>query len=83
MDCRGLLAVESGDVVYSTGTTYLSVAEVICHTGYELQGSPFRVCKEDTNWAGNTPLCQSRFSTLLGILYVFYNAYYVLKIRGC
>ena len=68
VDCRGLLAVESGDVVYSTGTTYLSVAEVICHTGYELQGSPFRVCQENTNWAGNTPVCQSRFSIPVSIL---------------
>ena len=61
MDCRGLLAIKDADVIYSTGTTYLSVAEVTCHSGYQLNVSPFLVCQANGNWDGFTKECQSTY----------------------
>ena len=58
VDCRGLNAVRNGDIIFSTGTTYTSVAQVTCHEGYELVGSSVRVCLDNGEWAGNPPICR-------------------------
>ena len=58
VDCRDLNAVMNGDLIYSTGTTYTSVAEITCHEGYELIGSSVRVCQDNGEWAGAAPICR-------------------------
>ena len=63
VDCRGLNAVRNGDIIFSTGTTYTSVAEVTCHEGYELVGSSVRVCLDNGEWAGNPPICRGKIAS--------------------
>ena len=58
MNCQGENAVRNGDLIYSAGTTYTSVAEITCHEGYELIGSSVRVCQDNGEWAGDPPICR-------------------------
>ena len=53
----GELALDDGSVVYSSGTTYNSVATYSCDEGYELVGDTTRQCGADGQWTGAKPQC--------------------------
>lgn len=44
-------------VVITNSTTYLSVAEYQCYTGYEIYGEKYRMCDHHGWWTGFTPTC--------------------------
>ena len=63
VDCRGLRAIVNGDIVFINSTTYGSLAEVTCHTGYELVGN-VSVCLASGDWDGEPPICRGEHMTL-------------------
>ncbi len=60
VDCGSLNDPTDGRVQLTT-TTYNSMAEYACNTGYNLNGSSIRTCREDGEWSGNQPTCQSKW----------------------
>lgn len=40
--------------------TYHSRVTYHCHQGYELLGSPYRVCSASGEWSGSIPICQRK-----------------------
>lgn len=44
-----------------TGTTYGSLAVVVCQTNYAIKtGSPMRMCGTTGTWSGTAPECKGR-----------------------
>ncbi|XP_040279725.1 sushi repeat-containing protein SRPX isoform X1 [Bufo bufo] len=56
--CAKLNAPENGYVKCSgAGDNYGSTCDYFCMGGYELQGSPARVCQFNSEWSGSEPTC--------------------------
>ncbi|XP_062506561.1 uncharacterized protein LOC134183112 isoform X2 [Corticium candelabrum] len=52
------LNVDHGEVSLSeSGPIPAAIANITCHNGYILQGSPSRTCQEDHQWSGNESHC--------------------------
>ena len=62
------LALASGSVDTSRGTTYQSVAVYQCDEGYTLQGQTIAACLENGTWSGPTPTCAREWTTQLGLV---------------
>lgn len=56
-DCGALVDPADGSVVYTSGTTYQSVATFSCVTGYTLIGDATRTCQADQLWGNSDPTC--------------------------
>lgn len=56
--CGKLNAPENGYMKCSSdGDNYGATCEFSCIGGYELQGSPARVCQSNLAWSGTEPTC--------------------------
>ena len=58
VDCEILTDPNNGDVMFTT-TTYLSIANYTCDTGYNLVGVNQRTCTAAGTWSDGEPTCQS------------------------
>ena len=56
VDCGALESPEFGDVNINE-TTFGSIANYSCQTGYVLNGTSERVCEEDGQWTDLMPQC--------------------------
>ena len=56
IDCGALGDPENGVVSLST-TTYNSVANYCCNTGYTLTGNESRICLDAGHWSDSEPTC--------------------------
>ena len=56
-DCGTLTSPENGNITYSSGTTYMSVASFSCNPGYTKASTVTRTCMADKNWSNATPNC--------------------------
>ncbi|XP_068919579.1 sushi repeat-containing protein SRPX isoform X2 [Petaurus breviceps papuanus] len=58
--CNKLHAPENGYIKCSSdGNNYGATCEFSCIGGYELQGSPARVCQSNLAWSGTDPTCKA------------------------
>lgn len=56
--CGKLNAPENGYIKCSgDGDNYGATCEFSCIGGYDLQGSPARVCQYNLGWSGTDPTC--------------------------
>uniref|UniRef100_A0A8I6AAL5 Sushi repeat-containing protein SRPX n=1 Tax=Rattus norvegicus TaxID=10116 RepID=A0A8I6AAL5_RAT len=63
--CGKLNAPENGYMKCSSdGDNYGATCEFSCIGGYELQGSPARVCQSNLAWSGTEPSCAGSFRCL-------------------
>ena len=58
VDCGALTAPDNGQVSAAT-TTYTSIADYTCITGYNLVGVNQRNCTAAGPWTDGEPTCQS------------------------
>ena len=58
VDCEILTDPNNGDVMLTT-TTYLSIANYSCDTGYNLVGVDQRICTSAGTWSDGEPTCES------------------------
>ena len=56
IDCGTLEDPENGNIAIST-TTYNSVANYSCNTGYTLRGDMSQTCLDTGIWSGSEPNC--------------------------
>lgn len=63
-DCGDLSRPDNGDYTL-TGTFFEDDVTYTCDAGYELNGSPYRVCQFDGTWSGNDPSCTRKSKVLL------------------
>ena len=64
VDCQGLAAIKNGAIYYNTGkTTYSTIAQYTCNTGYNLIGSESRICQSDGTWNSTDPSCIGNHNT--------------------
>ena len=61
VDCGALTHPLSGQVNISSGTTYNQVAIYSCDTGYNLVGSPSRICQANGMWSSTAPSCECEY----------------------
>ena len=59
IDC-GQLTPPMNGFLFLNGTSFESVAEYSCETGYDLIGEESRVCTNYSTWSGEDPICQSK-----------------------
>ncbi|XP_069492653.1 sushi repeat-containing protein SRPX isoform X1 [Ambystoma mexicanum] len=58
--CSKLIAPENGYIKCSgDGNNYGATCDFSCVAGYDLQGSPARVCQSNLAWSGQEPTCTS------------------------
>ena len=74
IDCGSLGNPENGMVSVST-TTYNSVANYSCNTGYNLTGEMSRTCLDTGLWSGSEPTCTGKTQHSLKID-LFTNNYF-------
>ena len=55
--CDRLFRPFWGEVYFSNGFNYSSVATYSCGVGQTLVGQETRVCQENGTWSGDAPLC--------------------------
>lgn len=58
--CSELSEIPNGDVT-RTGLSVGSVATYICISGFQLVGSPTRLCGDDATWSGGEPFCRRKY----------------------
>ena len=58
VDCGALTDPDNGQVSATT-TTYDSIADYTCNTGYNLVGVNERICTAAGTWTDGEPTCQS------------------------
>ena len=65
-ECSSLTSPANGNITYSSGTTYLSVASFSCNPGYTKSSTATRTCMADTHWSNANPNCiiNGKFPTL-------------------
>ena len=56
-DCGPLTSIDNGNIAYSSGTTYLSVASFSCNPGYTKSSIITRTCMANKTWSNDTPHC--------------------------
>ena len=56
-DCGSLTSIDNGNIAYSSGTTYLSVASFSCNPGYTISSIITRTCMANETWSNDTPHC--------------------------
>ena len=68
IDCGDLEDPPNGTVSFST-TTYNSVANYSCITGYALTGNSSRTCLDLGTWSDSQPTCSGKYFgyTLYGV----------------
>ena len=59
IDCYSLPDIENGNLMYSYGTVFDSIAVYYCDLGYALNGSDVRYCQVNGEWNGTEPACRS------------------------
>lgn len=57
IDCGDLESPDNGMVDLSNGTTFGSQAVYTCNDPFKLNGNSVRVCQENGEWSGSTPVC--------------------------
>ena len=62
MDCGDIGDPQNGVVLFSS-TTYNSVANFSCNTGYNLTGDTSRTCLSTGVWSGSEPNCTGKLET--------------------
>ena len=69
-ECGSLTSPANGNITYSSGTTYLSVASFSCNPGYTKSSTATRTCMADTHWSNANPNCiiNGKFPTLNQII---------------
>ncbi|XP_052275330.1 uncharacterized protein LOC127874770 isoform X9 [Dreissena polymorpha] len=55
-DCKLLTAPVHGNVSHN-GTTYGSLARIICYSGYRIKGSAISICKASGKWSDTCQMC--------------------------
>ena len=60
VECGILTPPKNGDISFSQGTVYGSVATYSCEPPFQLEGTATRVCQDDGEWSGHAPTCQSK-----------------------
>ena len=63
IDCGDIPHPQNGAVSFSD-TTYNSVANYSCKTGYTLMGNASQTCLDTALWSGSKPLCTSELLRL-------------------
>lgn len=61
IDCGLLEAPKNGDISFSQGTLFGSVATYSCDIPYQIVGVVTRVCQTSGVWSGDAPFCESEF----------------------
>lgn len=61
VDCGDLQPPTSGMVDLSNGTTFGSRAIYSCNDFFQLNDSSIRVCQENGQWSGTTPVCNCEY----------------------
>ena len=56
-DCGPLKPPENGSVDMPMGTTFRSIVEYSCETGFDLDGTARVQCLEDGQWSDPAPVC--------------------------
>lgn len=64
ISCELLEAPKNGDIAFSQGTLFGSIATYTCTTPYQLVGVATRVCQATGEWSGEIPVCESEFPHL-------------------
>ncbi|CAI8000473.1 Sushi, von Willebrand factor type A, EGF and pentraxin domain-containing protein 1, partial [Geodia barretti] len=59
IDCGLLEIPKNGDISFSQGTFFRSVATYNCDAPFQLVGSVTRVCQSNMEWSGEAPVCES------------------------
>ncbi|KAH3700409.1 hypothetical protein DPMN_075385 [Dreissena polymorpha] len=59
VDCGQLLPPNNGNLTVQ-GTILGSVAAITCNVGYQVVGSPMRICQANKAWSGTSPVCNIR-----------------------
>lgn len=59
IECEILIPPKNGDISFSQGTVYGSVATYSCEPPFQLEGTATRVCQDNGEWSGHAPTCQS------------------------
>ena len=71
--CETLTDPDNGGVMFTT-TTYLSIANYTCDTGYNLVGVDQRTCTAAGIWGDGEPTCQSETGyRMLLCIYLHYS----------
>ena len=68
-ECPSLSSISGGFVIvhgYRTDAT----AVYNCNEGFELIGESVRVCRNDSTWAGEAPVCACEFKNAITTLFV-------------
>ena len=60
IDCGRLTAPKNGDISFSRGTLFGSVATYNCDSPFQLVGVVTRVCQADGTWSGEAPICECK-----------------------
>ena len=58
IDCGFLVPPKNGDINFSQGTGFGSVATYTCDSPFQLMGEATRVCQESGVWSGEAPSCE-------------------------
>ena len=62
IDCGSLPSLVNGQII-SSSITYVSTANYVCNSGYNLVGSSIRTCQASGQWNGTASECVSVPST--------------------
>ena len=62
IDCGLLEVPKNGDISFSQGTFFRSVAMYNCDAPFQLVGSVTRVCQNNMEWSGEAPICECKHS---------------------
>ena len=68
IECDDLDDLANGEVIYNS-TVYRSVATYSCQYGYKLVGVSVRICRENGQWSGEKPVCESELFELLILMF--------------
>ena len=64
IDCGLLEIPKNGDISFSQGTFFRSVATYNCDAPFQLVGSVTRVCQGNMEWSGEAPVCECKQSNI-------------------
>ena len=75
--CLELPDIANGGVTW-TGLSAGNVANYTCTSGYELVGSPTRLCGDDGTWSGDEPFCRRKINFNMHVhVYILYSCSHI------
>lgn len=61
ISCPELPILRNGRMQCTDRRTFASICQFQCNEGYQLNGSPERMCRENRDWSGVTTSCDCKF----------------------